>query len=428
MSRDNRGKIIGGIALFCFCMVIILSGCLGNEDEFGEEDTVGELSKSPIKIYIGSDINSHTAGGRVYHFSNLIESYLEENLPEYEIFLAFEMTVTGNYLSREILFEEEWGKNDEIEPDIIIDYPHQIPFLLEVEHLEFDKVDFSEIYDIDLSRFDSRFLEQIMAMGDGTLYAFPFVRSLHALKYNKLAFDEYGIDYPEGEVTWQEVEKWGEILPPWSLNIDPKLLLHQLSSTYVDALQEKHQDMWLDIGTLFTNYEPYPAFLHNRGRWTNHHHVIRLFSTDSGDYFLPSVEWDMIAFPTFPGRDREGPDRVVDMIAVTPYTDNIEGAFEVVKLLLSDDFQRELSKLGHGSPLRDAQVHQHFGENVLYYEGKDVSYFFRNSPSKSGIMNEQERIAEELALPYLMNISRGMDMEEAIEEMLAAYKEASSED
>lgn len=420
----------------CISIIVIASGCFDQIDDY-DEVIHDELNKTPIKIYIGTDINNHRVGGRVYRFSNLLEDFLEENLPDYEFYLAFEQTVPGNLLSREILFEEEWGEHDDIEPDIIIDYPHQIPFLLEVDHLEFDMIHFSEMYDIDLNQFDNRFLEQIMAVGDGTLYALPLIRSLHALKYNVYSFDEYGLDYPTDETTWLEVAEWKMEIPQWEyfyINMDLKLLLNQLSTTFSEALSIENKEMWLEIVDIIQPFTPYQASLHNRGSWASYGDIVKIHSTNSNDYFLERMEWDLAPFPAYPGKYRQGPDYVTDIIAVTPYTTNIEGAFEVVNLLVSEKFQLELSKYGHGSPLRNEHVHQNFGAYTPYYEGKDTTQFFRNNPSSTGYSNDQERLAEEIVISHMLEIifyleigdeiGLEMNVEEQIEEMIREYVEA----
>lgn len=423
-----RNKISSYVTVFLailFCLFLTM-GCFGEDVNKAEGDILEEDNRTPIKVYIGSDINSHTVGGRIYHFSNLVMDYVEEHLPEYNIFFAFEFTWPGDEIRRGVFFDE-WGDSDDPEPDIIIDYPHQIPFFLEENHLEFDMLEISEMFDIDLDRFDHRFLEQIMVMGDGTLYALPFVRSLHAIKYNKEAFNQYGITSPVGEITWQDALLWGESLPEQMISIDPKMLLNQLSTTYTEALEEENEKLWREIAPLYQHYYPNPSALHNRNMRSSRGDILHFFNTASGDRFLLDVDWDFAPYPIFPEHGRRGPDYVTDIIAVTPFTKNMEGAIEIMKLLTSDDFQKELTKIGHGSPLISSEVHQHFGTETPYYAGKNKSVFFRNNPSNTGYLTEEELFAQNIVAPHLMEISWGMDMEEGIEQMLADYVESLKE-
>lgn len=417
-NKHNRFKLM----LFLLFTLCLVTGCLGEEYDEEEIDSVieeGEENASAIKIYIGSDINSHTAGARQYHFSKLLRDYLEEHMPEQQFIYAFEFT-WGEEISREVLFDVH-GDSEDPEPDIIIDYPHQIPFLLEEGFLEYDKLSLSEMYDIDLSMFDSVFLDQLLAPGDGTLYAFPLIRSLHGIKYNKDAFDELGLDYPTDDMLWQDILDWSDQLEDFSLSIESRYLLHQLSSTYSDILETENRRILEDVAYIYEHYPPYYSSVHKRVRGA-FGETVQLFSTVSRDYFPDRIEWDLAAYPVFDVSHRRGPDHVTDMIAVTPHTKNFDIAFEVMLLLLSEDFQAELSRVGHGSPLDNLNIHQQFGMDVLYFQGKNTEALFRNRPAVSDFLKEEEIEAEALAHRHFSNIHFGEDREIVLKEMIEDLK------
>ena len=64
------------------------------------------------------------------------------------------------------------------------------------DYIEKDKVDMSKYYDG---------IVKLYTRSDGNIYALPKDHDTIALLYNKAIFDEYGVDYPTDEWTWEDM-------------------------------------------------------------------------------------------------------------------------------------------------------------------------------------------------------------------------------
>lgn len=97
-----------------------------------------------------------------------------------------------------------------------------------------DHTDLIEKHDMNIELFNQGFLEFIRShSAEGELWALPIDMTRYALHYSKDIFDQFGVDYPEEGMSWQEVvdlsrevsgelngvEYIGLMLPAWDSNI-----------------------------------------------------------------------------------------------------------------------------------------------------------------------------------------------------------------
>ena len=86
-------------------------------------------------------------------------------------------------------------------------------------------------------------------------------------------------------------------------------------------------------------------------------------------------DWDLVSYPTLTG-DQDNPSIPRSIVAITPTSEHKEQAFQVISLMLSDEYQLERSKKGVGSVLMDPSIHEAFASNVSALANKNKLAFF----------------------------------------------------
>ncbi|GMK38560.1 hypothetical protein PCCS19_16140 [Paenibacillus sp. CCS19] len=316
------------------------------------------------------------------------------------------------------------------EPDIIVAYTELIPKLSELGLLS-DMEEYVSANKLDLSRFEPAFIEQVRSYSPNSqLLAVPYMRTLHAMSYNKAWFDKAHIPYPTDGMTWEE---W----MPWAANIKKQyeemnvgstllyaasrgfgypLLAQQRSASILDADTGKanvtNSDwtaiariMQLHYGWIHTPFEMYNAirqltpFPHKLEYSIDlYESTYKFINSIYGELYLEQSDWDMVSFPTFEDKPGVGPDFAGEVLSVNPNSEHREEAFEVLSYLISDEFQTWNSRIGNGSPLVNPNIHAQFGVENSFYTGKNVRAFFLNHPAEPVKKNAKEPEAE-----YRMN-------------------------
>jgi|GEM_PF-1905131 len=322
------------------------------------------------------------------------------------------------------------------EPDIIIAYTELIPTLSELGLLT-DMEQYASSNQLDLTRFEPAFLNQVRSYSpDGQLLAVPYMRTLHAMSYNKSLFDAARIPYPTDGMTW---EQW----IPWTARIEGALtdnqtiglsfgfgyplLAFQRSAPILDVDTGKanvNNESWKAIARILQHYPNYShslfdlynfvtgfgSSLHRLNAWYDTEPAaIKFIHSAVGQNFSDNSDWDMVSFPTFESTPGIGPDFVGEVLSVNPKSEHREEAFEVLSYLISDEFQTWNARLGNGSPLNNPSINAQFGAENEYYQGKNVAAFFSNKPAEPVRKNAREPQAEHLIGSLIDEFNRSSD-------------------
>lgn len=378
-------------------------------DHLEEEDVY-------IRIYFGSDMNVNGVDGRQYSIIPSIKKYVEHRFPDLQFIYIQEGQDYKNDLEYGKPVVDEILKGEINYPDIYIDYAHYTPFFLEKELIGVDLNYYADLYNLDLSRFDPAFLDQMMLYGEGTLYALPLARSLHAMMYDKEYFETKGIQL-SNRPTWSDVLLWEDDVK-YDVIIDHLMIHFQLDTNFKKLIEEEYFEEYVSYIMPFVSNYGFPySRLHSKEGSIFRTENIAFPSTRHGNIFTFSDDWDLVAYPTFEG-SHYGPDYVIDMVAISPHTENMDIVMEIVNALVSDEYQLELSRIGIGSPLSNPVIHQSFGEEIEAFKGKNVAAFFQNKPSSHAIYNTEEIKASRIVLDHLFQIYQESDRERQLKEMI----------
>lgn len=404
------------LSIIISCIFFVGFGCESNTTNIQNNENL----KEDIRIYIASDIEEHRIETLKTPVISKLKNHLNKSFPEYNfIYITesqswdpLENLISGNKENLDSILRS----TESNPPDIIIDYAYSIPHYIDRDLIGLDMLEMADLHNINLGKFEAAFIEQLRDPEHGQVYAFPFTRSLYALLYIK---DKDENSYaPPQHPTWDDVLTQNVNLEVGRLN-----LLHQLSVNYrqLSKYEEAKRDIWEKILPIYERSDNvvYPIF---RKSYFPPREPLALYNTFFGDIYSHEEEWDMVAYPTFHGEHDYGPDTVIEIITISKHTEKFVESMEVVKSLLSEEFQTELSRNGLGSPLKNKEIQKKFGEDVLFYQGKNVDALFQNKVSSQAIYSTDEVLLELEIYPYIQDINEGKDMEKVLNEMLIHIK------
>lgn len=318
-----------------------------------------------------------------------------------------------------------------IAPDIVITLSRTfIDGTLERRNWQYDMTELIQEYGIDLSRMNQGAVEMIKSRSDGGMYGVPFFINEYIMFYNKTIFDKFGVEYPRNGMTYDEVY---ELM---------KKVTGQVGVVNYKGYTQ-HPDQYLDFNQLglypFTpgdTEEPTGEQLKasvniNTPEWLALVENLYRFLSYPGNGYnsVPSDFFQnqkaamgidtLTALPPYLGMDRFVEERFVEMydkwastlnigavsvpvFAEAPnsiYQPNLYGlhltkpstkkemAMEVIKYLVSDEYQLHLSQHGLKSIYNTEEIKHAFGDAFPEFarvEGlKEAVYWGENAKVKN---------------------------------------------
>jgi multiple sugar transport system substrate-binding protein len=260
-------------------------------------------------------------------------------------------------------------------------------------------------FSVDLGVFENAFMEEIRAYGSGALLALPYKRDWSALFYNMDLFDRFGAAYPKDGMSWDEV-----------VELSRKLTVQDGGREYYGLEVLGYGDQMRQLGLKFVDESSgkaavsSPAWIHFLSVMRaipqvkyilrpNEDEFIRLQVTAMSagridrfrEMFDPawkSFRWDVVTYPIFPETGMVVPGGLQNYLGLNAQSKHKEEAFQVIRHLVSREFQLDNSRKGIGSVLRDEQVHREFASMSEAWKGKNIQALFKYRPQSLGIPGE----------------------------------------
>ncbi len=230
------------------------------------------------------------------------------------------------------------------------------------------------------------------------LYILPNARPTWALHYNKDVFDTLGVEYPADGLTWEEVLELAKELTREvggvqyrGLDLDvPYDAYTQFSQNSIDPetnevliaeseAYRRHLEYVGDVVAIPGNYpasEP-ASLLHNWGSLFSEGNIAMApAATHYG--WLGTDNVDIATYPVWKGYEGLNPVPNAGGYAITAPSEHKEITMEIVKYLLSDEYQMGVSKAGGASVLVNQEVHDVFGTENENLAGKNTAALFKN--------------------------------------------------
>jgi len=271
--------------------------------------------------------------------------------------------------------------------------------------LEYDMTELIKKHDVDLSRIEPGLVEAIKQRSDGGMYGIPYENSTMAIYYNKDIFDKFGVEYPKDGMTWDEFYELarkvtgsidGQDYIGFSPSQNHMVLMNPFSLPLIDPATGRStygDAKWKTIlETELLRFAKDPVYKsamekYRKGKLpdTNTFLKDRVVAMYPGGPLTPIVlasemaafNWDLVAAPTYEDRQGTGFQSYPNYISITNMSEHKDEAMEVIKFLISDEYQTKLSRSGNMTVLRNEQIQKQMGEDGAF-KGKNYSAYFYN--------------------------------------------------
>lgn len=320
--------------------------------------------------------------------------------------------LTMNYVGGELKDLIASGKV----PDLVFSAnPADIPGLQELDLL-LPLDDLIAKRGVDLSPIRQNVIEFYRSFGENNqLYLLPHNYSTWGLYFNKKIFDKFGVDYPKDGMTWDEVIDLAAQLTKTEdgiqyIGLHPGPIQKMISQTgfgYVDPATDKpnfegSKEMErivellkriVDIPGNLPTETPYDWFMAHQ--WSGggdfvakQNMAMHVTWNNVGPYSNLEKEtglsWDVVSWPLvgagFPAVD---PEPAGDSFGIGKHSKSPEAAMEVLKYLLSEEYQLINIGLTGKAPIVDSgALNDAFKQQA---PGKNLQAYITNPPASSSL-------------------------------------------
>lgn len=290
----------------------------------------------------------------------------------------------------------------------------------------------------DLNKIDPTVIELARQMANGGIYGLPAFVGTSGLYYNKDLFDKFAAPYPKDGITWDEVydlavkltRKDGDVQYYGFANDNLNYLqVNQYSLDLVDPKTSKasfETDAWKKIVTNLTRFMTIPgvdvaqatvAAFNTKGTVAMATNYTGCCGFTPGDGVK---NWGVVRIPDFPDIRGVGPQSGANYWFMSSTSKQRDAAFEVMKFIISDEFQASLNARGLATALSDPKLHLNYGKDLPKYNGQNVAALFPKYAKMSHITEYQVTAAQQLNAALTNIATKGVDMNTALREAAEA--------
>lgn len=271
-------------------------------------------------------------------------------------------------------------------------------------NLQFDMTELMKSHGVDLARLEPTVADSVKQIDPQHVYGIPVFNNNMVLYYNKDLFDKFGVEYPKDGMTWSQANELAAKLTRYddkqyiglSSSQTHMLNMNQLSIPFVDpdkmAPTINTDERWRTFyDTVFvgpakaSGYHDYMKAHDNLIPYKDEFmqaKEVAMFAWLSSIIFVypqefQSMNWDMVALPTFDDKPGIGSQAYPTYFAVTQMSKQKDQAMNVIAYLLSDEMQTELSKKGVMPVLKDDSILKLYGQESAF-KGKNFQAAFYN--------------------------------------------------
>ncbi|MEF3305980.1 ABC transporter substrate-binding protein [Paenibacillus sp. GYB003] len=356
------GKRFGG-ALLAALLTAAVAGCGGNNaagPSAGEGASGGaggtkkpETAKpladpnQPVELYVVS-----TSGDSEESWNERFGAIIQKQFPKWTV--------------KYVKSTKEYGVKEMIAANAPMDlYFDSIAFMMNGligSNLQTDMTDLIKLAQIDLARFEPSLVHAMKQLAGGKMYGVPVFNNNVVLYYNKDIYNKFGASYPKDGMTWDE---FTESVKTFNRSDGDKqyvgynfsgthmLRMNQMSLPYVDEKTGKsaiNGEGWKTFNeTAFIapmvagGYKEFFA-KYNKGPYTPEFFQTQqsatfalLSSSMLIDKGFETLNWDLVALPTFKELPGVGSQGYPTYFSVTSNSRHKNEAMEVINYLVSEE-------------------------------------------------------------------------------------------
>ncbi|MEF3308481.1 extracellular solute-binding protein [Paenibacillus sp. GYB004] len=268
---------------------------------------------------------------------------------------------------------------------------------------QYDLSTLMKTHQIDTSRFETAVFD---ALSDkGKLYGFPLHDGGLVMYYNKDIFDKFGVDYPKNGMTWDEAIALGKRLTRFEdgiqylglgVSINHMLTMNPYSLPFVDETGAKaaiNNDAFRKLIRKSilepTEANGYRQYLTSVNKTINNDNFMKdknlaMFVMNFYLQLQPdfnTFNWGIASLPVFGDLPGVGSQPYPNGLFITSTSKYKDQGMEVLKFLVSDDFQMQLSRKGFIPVVKTKAVRDAFAQDTTFKDKQIVEALYTNKPA-----------------------------------------------
>ncbi|MDF2721257.1 MAG: extracellular solute-binding protein family 1 [Paenibacillus sp.] len=309
--------------------------------------------------------------------------------------------------------------------------------------LQVDMTDLIKKHNLNLGIFDPTIIDAVRQASGGKLYGIPVDTNTFVLFYNKALFDKFAVSYPTDNMTWEQISDLSKKLTRvdngvqiygYSTSAAHMLRLNQLSISDADLKTNtptiNKDDKWKRLieSAILSPVSSYADLFKSGALKVLPGHQTEFLKTQTLAMYayqltllstyapqMKEMSWDLVSLPTFKEAPNVGPQTYPAYWGITKMARNPDAAMEVLKYMVSEEYQREMGRQGNLTVLNSQTVKDAF---IKESEFKDhnLQAVFRNKnapiPAKAEYDAELITIYTNAVQQEMLN--KGTDMNTAL--------------
>ncbi|GAA3406308.1 extracellular solute-binding protein [Paenibacillus hodogayensis] len=305
-------------------------------------------------------------------------------------------------------------------------------------NLQNDITDLIKKDKFDLNRIEPTVVELQRQLANGGIYGLPAFVGTSGLYYNKDLFDKFAVPYPKDGITWDEVYDLATRLTRSDGGVQyygfandnlSYLQVNQYSLDLVDPKTFKasfETDPWKKIVQTMTKFMTIPNVDVAQATVANFNTkgTVAMATNYTGCCgFTPGEgvkNWGVVRIPDFPDIPNVGPQVFPNYWYMSSTSKHRDAAFEVMKFIISDEFQTSLNSRGLATALNDPKMYLNYGKDFPKYNGQNVTALFPKHAKMSNITEFQVVAAQQLNAALTNIATKGVDLNTALREAAEA--------
>jgi multiple sugar transport system substrate-binding protein len=269
--------------------------------------------------------------------------------------------------------------------------------------LQVDMSDLIKQHQVDLNRIDPSHISSIQKSSYG-MYALPVVADTLGVMYNKDIFDKFGVPYPKDGVTWEEIidmsrkltrtegeKTYAGYLPfsNYMLSMNPLSipLVDEKTQTPTINRDERWKKFYQTLLIAPTEVPGIKEYLKKQnaidGFFKDQEVAIlggvTAFVVNTREDQLNKFNWDWVPLPSFQDLPKVGGQPYTQYFGITRMAKDkktADAAMDMLKYLLSDEFQTEIARKGFMPVLKNVDVRKEFGQGTKVKDKNWGAYFY----------------------------------------------------
>ncbi|TNJ61378.1 extracellular solute-binding protein [Paenibacillus hemerocallicola] len=267
-------------------------------------------------------------------------------------------------------------------------------------NMQYDMTELIKKHDVNTSAIEPTLLQSVRELSEGKLYALPVVNNTLVMFYNKSIFDKFGVPYLKDGMTCDEITEVSQKLTrsdsgvqyvglgmPYSTFVR----LNQFSVPYVDAQTEtptiNTNEKWKNVFDILLKQAAIPGYsdiVRSEKKIPDVNSFIKgyvgMLATLSNQYLTQGVSdlnWDTVSLPSYKEAPGVGPQHYPTLFGVSAISKHKDQAMEIIKYLVSDEYQLGVSKSGALPVVTKKEIVDAYGQDTPYKD-KNLKAAFYN--------------------------------------------------